>query len=200
MYTKEDVVKFIEESDEINRQIARTTFEGHTLGDGVFYIFGDWDDVETVQKHFEPHSDHYDSTVLDNNDIAWGFSDEYGVCEQCGELIEFALADHAIMWHDVLVCGDCIRGDENNMKDYIADLVNQPKHANTILKPEDLCRIGCKVVKSECESGLYGRCDNPSEILTQKLAEKPKGKFFFSIDDNQMFLTEYSLWEMCDHS
>ena len=193
MYTKEDIIKFIEESDEIDRQIANTTF-------GKFYIFGSSNDTRKVQQHFKPNSDQYDTSVLEEYDLAWGYSDDYGICEECGGLIEFALADHAIMWHDALVCGDCIRGDENNMKDYVADLVNQPKHANTILKPEDLCRIGCKVVKSECESGWYGRCDNPSEILTQKLAEKPNGKFFFSIDDDQMFLTEYSLWEMCDQS
>ena len=201
MYTKEDVRKFIEESDEINRQIAKTTFEGHPLGDGVFYIFGSWDDVEAVQQHFEPHSDHYDSTVLDNNDIAWGFSDEYGVCEQCGGLIDFGYEDCAIMWHNTLVCGDCIRGDENNMKDYIADLVNQSKRANTILKPEELCRIDCKVVKSGFESSMYeGMNDNPEQILTQALAEKPNGKFFFSITDHQLYVTKYALWEMCEHA
>ena len=201
MYTKEDVVKFIEESDEVNRQITKTTLAGHTLGDGVFYIFGDWNDVEAVQKHFEPHSDHYDSSVLDNNDIAWGFSDEYGVCEQCGELIDFGYEDHAIMWHSTLVCGDCIRSSESTMKDYVTDLINQSHRANTILKPEDLCRIGCKVIKSGFESGMYeGMNDNPEQILTQALAEKPNGKFFFSITNDQLFMTEYALWEMCDQS
>ena len=191
MYTKEDIIKFIEESDEIDRQIANTTF-------GKFYIFGDFNDASKVQQHFKPGSNQYDTSVLEEYDLAWGFSDEYGVCEQCGGLIEYADEDHAVMWgHSTLICGACIRSSDGMVEDYLEELINNSKSANLrILSTDQLREHNCILVKDGYEAGLFsGMTAKPEEILKDALKKEPNGEFFFSVDSHGPFATEFSLWK-----
>lgn len=148
-----------------------------------FFIVDSWDEAIELQKFlapdYEPKSD-TDTRKLDEIlDDKWGFSDMFTACYGCGELIDFGSSnpdDYGIVDNDGIYCEACIK---QNPDDYLDNLINNPRRANTCLDQSDFESKGFEVVGDNFENGLYGRVDSPDKILKDLLAKYPDGEFVF---------------------
>ena len=130
----------------------------------------------------------------------WGFADEYSVCECCDKV--FKTSPDSYSWvadywlgDGFIVCGDCVRENEDYTKEYLQWLENNPHAANTILLDDDIKKAGYKKIIPECEYGWYCRQDNPEEILDGVLLNNKDGKYIFSITRCGQFFTNFDMWE-----
>ena len=147
-------------------------------------------------------------------DGMWGFSDEYSVCEHCNKA--FRTSPDSYSWvanywvgDGFILCEDCVREDYS--EEYLESLENNPKTANTILSDNEIEKAGYKKVVSDCESGWYGRCDNPEKMLESqkqieqcnsninvaeaKIQNNKDGRYLFSISGTGQFHTNFDMWE-----
>lgn len=182
-----------------------------------FYIIGSWDDLSTFVKFYNGLSFELDTygrlpddikgTIEDFKDIdsilkEWGFSDEYGTCDNCLNHVELKPMDKIDYWvkDGSIICGDCIRTDESLTNDYINHLINNPQHANTILNDSHLEAANfkkCICNNNICafENGLHiGANDKPDEILKNAIAKNPDREFIFDITGVNMFQIDFTLW------
>ena len=167
---------------------------------GDFIIFEDWKSLIAVEKALQPGfepKDEYDDSVLEELDIDYGFSDEWGRCDNCGKLVRLE-ADSAhwvpdFFWDENgLCCGNCVR---QNPEEYIAWLLEQPvERANTILDGKALESAGFHKVDGNYENGWYDRHDSPEEILNKAHEEHPEAEFIFSISGVGKFAVQFELW------
>ena len=167
---------------------------------GDFIIFEDWKSLIAVEKALQPGfepKDEYDTSVLDELDIDYGFSDEWGRCDDCGKLIRLE-ADSAhwvpdFFWDENgIECGNCVR---KNPEGYISWLLEEPsKRANTILDGKALEEAGFHRVEGDYEDGWYDRHDSPEEILAKAQEEHPEAEFIFSISGVGKFAVQFELW------
>lgn len=167
---------------------------------GDFIIFEDWKSLIAVEKALKPEfepKDEYDTSVLDELDIDYGFSDEWGRCDDCGKLIRLeADSSHWVpdfYWDDNgIVCGNCVR---ENPEGYISWLLESPaERANTILDNKGLESAGFHKVDGNYENGWYDRHDSPEEILNKAYEEHPEAEFIFSISGVGKFAVQFELW------
>lgn len=88
-----------------------------------------------------------------------------------------------------------MRGSEEEKKNYLDYLTNEPERANTILSNKELETSGYKKLNTEdYANGWYGRNDDPKKILDNALDESPDGEFIFSISSQNPFETSFDLW------
>ena len=128
----------------------------------------------------------------------WGFSDEYSVCECCNKA--FRTSPDSYSWTQnywlgdgFIICEDCVR--EEYSEDYLESLQNNPKTANTILSDSEMENAGYEKVNTDSyESGWYGRCEYPEEILEREMESNPDYDYVFSICGSGQFHTEFDLW------
>ena len=128
----------------------------------------------------------------------WGFSDEYAVCECCNKA--FRTSPDSYSWTQnywlgdgFIICEDCVR--EEYSEDYLESLQNNPKTANTILSDSEMENAGYEKVNTDSyESGWYGRCEDPEEILEREMESNPDYDYVFSICGSGQFHTEFDLW------
>lgn len=184
MIDKETIDKMI--SNDIDFKISQ---------DGLI-IIDSWDNVKEIEDIFNKPID----GIIEN----WGFSDEYYICDNCNNSIHiysYDKKDYAFLESDnIIVCGNCIRDMSNDFyKEYIEYLINNPKHANTILPENTLENMGfkkCNCNNEECsfESGLReGSNDNPIEILKHAIAKNPDKDYIFDVNDVDMFGVRYTI-------
>ena len=167
---------------------------------GDFLIIEDWESLFAIEKALKPEfepKDGYDTSVLDELDIDYGFSDEWGRCDNCGKLIRLE-ADSAHWVPDFfydgngLCCGNCVR---ENPEAYIAWLLEQPTdRANTILDNGALENAGFHKIDGNYENGWYDRHDSPEEILNKAYEEHPEAEFIFSISGVGKWAVQFELW------
>ena len=48
---------------------------------------------------------------------------------------------------------------------------------------------------ADCESGWYGRCDDPEKMLEQEKQNNKNGRYLFSISGTGQFHTDFDMWE-----
>lgn len=107
--------------------------------------------------------------------------------------IQVSLLDIREDTNGFIRCEDCVREDYS--EEYLESLENNPNTANTILSDDEIEKVGYKKVVADCESGWYGRCDDPEEILEREMKENTDGKYVFSISGSGQFHTDFDLWE-----
>lgn len=130
----------------------------------------------------------------------WGFADEYSVCDCCNKAFKTSPDSYswvADYWIDdgAIICGDCVRENEDYSKEYLESLENNPKVANTILSDDEIEEAGYKKIISDCECGWYGRNDNPKKILEGVIHNNTDGRYLFSISGCGQFFTNFDMWE-----
>lgn len=125
----------------------------------------------------------------------WTFSDEGFVCDDCYKwhyynehgavsYVNYKVGDGYI------ICKDCIKSCNENMEEYLKDLINSPKNANTILDYSDFVDLDFdKVNDYPFANGWYHNHDNPEEILEMAKLRYPEAEFVFSIRKT------YNPWE-----
>lgn len=141
----------------------------------------------------------YFTTWLDYlTDGMWGFSDEYSVCEHCNKA--FRTSPDSYSWvanywvgDGFILCEDCVMEDYS--EEYLKSLENNPNIANTILSDDEIEKAGYKKVVADCESGWYGRCDDPEKMLEQEKQNNKDGRYLFSISGKGQFHTDFDMWE-----
>lgn len=159
-----------------------------------FIIVEGWGDHKAIEEATGLSMNEVTETVTGNSDN-WGFSDEYITCSDCGEVIKTSpdsygwKPDFAIVNDCELLCGECIRF---RPQDYLQDLINNPKKANTIIYDDSLVELGFKKITEDFEAGWYGRYDDPEKILERM--EKKYFEVIFSITSNGQFSTDYVCW------
>ena len=128
----------------------------------------------------------------------WGFSDEYSVCEHCNKA--FRTSPDSYSWtanywlgDGFIICDECVK--EDFAEEYLESLHNNPKTANTILSDDEMENAGYeKINRDSYESGWYGRCDDPQDILEKEMETNPDYDYVFSICGNGQFHTDFDLW------
>lgn len=154
---------------------------------------------ETNYDYPENDNADYFTTWLDYlTQGMWGFSDEYAVCECCNKA--FRTSPDSYSWTQnywlgdgFVICEDCVR--EEYAEGYLESLQNNPKTANTILSDSEMENAGYEKVNADSyESGWYGRCEDPEEILEKEMENNPDYDYIFSICGSGQFHTEFDLW------
>ena len=181
----------------VDLDITMTTYDGEP-----FWIFYDWETLGDASDALEPgmQGDKYDDSIILQYVSDYGFADEWFVCAGLEEARTYLNAqyvnDYAIIDGEAY-SGDFIREDNQAAKEYIHSLVNNPKHANTIVDDNTLIRLGFKKVNEEesYENGWYDRQDNPTEIYN-KLKEEfgDDVEVVFSVSYSNPFTTGFDVW------
>lgn len=148
------------------------------------------EDLE-VQKYFTAWLDYLTQGM-------WGFSDEYSVCEHCNRA--FRTSPDSYSWtanywlgDGFIICDECVK--EDFAEEYLESMQNNPKIANTILSDSEMENAGYEKVNTDnYESGWYGRCDDPQDILEKEMEINPDYDYVFSICGNGQFHTDFDLW------
>lgn len=148
------------------------------------------EDLE-VQKYFTAWLDYLTQGM-------WGFSDEYSVCEHCNRA--FRTSPDSYSWtanywlgDGFIICDECVK--EDFAEEYLESMHNNPKIANTILSDNEMENIGYEKVNADnYESGWYGTCDDPQEILEKEMEINPEYDYVFSVCGSGQFHTYFDLW------
>ena len=128
--------------------------------DEYFLIVDSWGDLNDLIMEMGLTDENELSDIIE-----WGFSDEWATCDHCGRAVR-TQADGAFWkpdyWadynHGELICGDCLRGSEEEKKNYLDYLTNNPERANTILSNKELETSGYKKLNTEdYANGWYGK-------------------------------------------
>lgn len=168
----------------INDIIEENTLNSYigTYDDKDFLVLEGWDDKKTIEENL--------GKDLDGN-IAYGFSDEYTTCSNCGKIVKTSAdsyswtPDYVVFQGCMLLCTDCI-----DIDDYIEELKNNPKNANVIFDESDFVEKGfIKLNDDEYESGWHGTNDDPTEIF-ENLSSKYE-EIIFSITNTSQFSTNF---------
>ena len=128
----------------------------------------------------------------------WGFYDEYSVCEHCNKAFRsspdsYSWTQNYWLGDGFIICEDCVK--EDYAEEYLESLQNNPHTANTILSDSEMENAGYEKVNADSyESGWYGRCEDPEEILEKEMENNPDYDYIFSICGSGQFHTEFDLW------
>ena len=181
----------------IDLDITMTTYKGKP-----FWIFYDWRTLNDASEILEPGvaDGEFDDSVILDYVSDYGFADEWFECLGLGEARPYLnsqyVTDYAVIMGD-LYSGDYIRESDEVAEEYINTLVNNPKHANTIVDDETLKRLGYTKVNNDesYEHGWYDRQDNPTEIFNKLKEEFGNDiEVVFSVSYAQPFATGFDVW------
>jgi hypothetical protein len=160
-----------------------------------YVIISSWDDMEKIEEII--------GSKIDDIFTNWTFNDEYTTCDKCNNAVElnpYSGRDYYVLDNEI-VCGACIRNDEDLTNELIDILVNNPKVANNILTSKILENIGfvkchCKD-NDECsfDNGLHvGMHDDPKQILSNAIKSNPNKDYIFDINTIDMFNVNFTIW------
>ena len=151
-----------------------------------FYIIEGWESQKIID-------------LLDNLNIAYGFSDEYTTCNDCSNVIrtspdcyqwqaDFYLGDGFIC------CNECFNDNNEVQENYIEELVNNPKKANQLLSKEQLTNLGyTKLNKDQYQSGLHTSMDDSPQDIFDSL-KNTYDNIIFMIDNVSQFYIEFDVY------
>ena len=174
-------------------------FTTTTYNDKPFWIFYDWSVLSEVSEILEPgaQKDKYDDSIILQYVSDYGFSDEWFVCDYLQEArpyINNMVYDYAILDGEIY-SGDAIRMEKELQKAYIESLINNPKHANTIVDDNVIKGLGFnKVNEEEYEFGYYGRTDDNIKIYNDIKEKDKDAQVLFSVKEALPFSTSYDVW------
>lgn len=178
--------------------------------DGQILVFDDWDSVRFMEKilheivkdeedYNKRRESEYDTSALDymtEGGNLWTFSDEGFVCDDCYKW-KFYMERNACSYANYkvgdgyIICDSCICSCKENKEEYIRDMIDDPKSANTILDYSDLLELGFdKVNDWPYANGWYGRSAEPKKILERAKANDANAEYLFSIKKT------YNPWEV----
>lgn len=187
-----------EKMDElIDLDITMTTYEGKP-----FWIFYDWRTLHDASEILEPGvaDGEFDDSVILDYVSDYGFADEWFECIGLGEARPYLnsqyVNDYAVLVGD-LYSGDYIRAYDEVAEEYIKTLVNNPKHANTIVDDKVLDRLGFKKVNDDesYEHGWYDRQDDTTKIYNKLKEEFGNDiEVVFSVSYANPFATGFDVW------
>ena len=127
----------------------------------------------------------------------WGYYDSYYICDHCNKAYrypEYGTHDYYSTEYGI-ICGDCVRENEDLKEDYIESLVNNPKLANTLLSVGDIEDLGFEQVnESTYENGLYGVNDCPTDIYEMYHKSYPNSDIIFHINGNNPFAVYFDVY------
>lgn len=150
---------------------------------------------EIVKNAFDEHGIKWYNVVESALGCEWGFSDEYTICDDCGNIIR--TSPDSYHWQPdfyvgdgFIVCNRCFNDNEYYQEEYLADKINNPKQAvNGLMTEEQIEELGFKRLDSEYESGWYHINDNPEEIY--KELSKRYEEILFYINNVEQFRINY---------
>ncbi len=200
----EEIIKTIMKHDDININVSKDNI----------YIIESWDDVNKIEAIANNYNDiplfladkqiNPDKYIsIDNIFDEWGFSDSYLICDHCNNSICLNTYDkpyYHIFKDGFIMCGNCIREDKAFSNQYIDELINNYKRANTILTDNNLENIGfikCNCKDSECDfsAGLReGYQDKPNQILNNAIKKNPDMDYLFDVTCLDMFETRFTIY------
>lgn len=179
-------------------------------------VFEDWESVRQMEKALLPicsfipdftklRDTEYDTSALDfmlEGDENWTFYDEGFVCAECYKW-HFYDSNGATSYANYqigdgyIICEDCIRENKQNMEEYLRDMIDAPRNANTILTYAELRELGFeKVNEYPYAEGWYGRHSDPTALLKRAQELYEDCEFVFSVVKNyNPFETEFDLWK-----
>lgn len=177
------------------------------INDGEYVlVVSDWEEAhqlnallkEKLLPQFDDIERDYETFWLDyatgNN---WHFSDEGWMCSECGKWyinnIGYAATPR---WEGdgFVLCSECVK---ENPDGYIAERINNPDNANTILSPLELKELGFERVNEDTyANGWYGQEDDPRKIYDKAREQYPNAELLFSIKENyNPFEAEFDLYK-----
>lgn len=139
---------------------------------------------EIVKNAFDEHNIKWYNVVESVLGCEWGFSDEYTICDDCGNIIR--TSPDSYHWqpdfyvgYGFIVCGKCFRETNDYIKEYISEKINNPKNAvNGLLSEEDIEKLGFIKLNNEYESGWYSVNHDPEKIY-ESLSKDFKEVLFY---------------------
>lgn len=120
-------------------------------------------------------------------DDTWTFRDEGFVCDECYRwhyyenrngvgYVNYFCGDG---W---IVCLDCLKENDEYIKMYLADKIDNPKDANILLEENKLEDLGFEKINDyPYENGMYGDNDQPIKILEKTKEQYPNMECLFNI-------------------
>lgn len=204
----QEIYRVLNENDDINAYVYP---DGDY--DGEVLVVEDYDSEKKLCKLLEPLAREQckanDDAFFDYEDFPldyitkdkWCYLDEGFVCDECykfhrfndgwgGSYMNYMVGDG---W---FFCEDCLK--EKYKEEYLEQLIDNPKSANTILSRQDLYELGFERINEyHYANGLYhGENDNP-ETIYKRVKEMYSGcEFVFSIIKNyNPFHTEFDVWK-----
>lgn len=167
---------------------------------GYILVFDCWEDLrkftEIIKKNYGDNPEvieineierdpEYDTRYVEwISDNEWTFSDEGFVCSECQKWHFYddrgytSYANYKVFdgW---IKCGDCLK---KHPEDYIQDMIDNPKNANTILEYKDLLDLRFEKINIDhYANGWYGQEDSPQKILEKAKKEHPNMEFIFDV-------------------
>jgi len=151
-------------------------------------------DTSGVRKYREDDDECYIEFALGDNSMT--YADDSFVCSQCYCCYDYSpyYVNYYITDGEIY-CIDCLKDDPALKEQYVADLINKPKKANTILDEQDFIDMGFTHLEDEYENGFYDRVDDPKQILANILAENPNAEVVFDVTKTyNPWATSFTVW------
>ena len=144
----------------------------------------------------------YDTFFLEALNANWGYSDEYELCYECGNVVRIGdYADKHWKQDGLIICESCTRENaESYIYEYLVYNYNTgvPEsnfHINQILSETELEEHGFKKYSKEYEVGFYGTYDDPHEILTEYVNVNKDTDYIINLVSCNPFETRYQIWK-----
>lgn len=144
----------------------------------------------------------YDTFFLDALNADYGYSDEFSICDVCGQAIRTGdNADNHWFTDGAILCESCTReNSESYIEEYLKYNYNTgiPEsgfHINQILTETELKEHGFKKYSKEYEVGFYGTYDDPHEILTDYVNANKDADYIINMVSSNPFATYYQIWK-----
>lgn len=141
-----------------------------------FLIVYGWDELETINAEMKPWTDEYEDGLYEWDDLVeYGFSDQFGACSECGDLVETSPThygwqpEYAEFEFGSPVCHTCIQ--ENFAEEYIELHVNNARRLINV-HVVDPTEYGWVDLELRKETGYHpGQNDDPQAVLNALAAE-----------------------------
>ena len=207
------VNEILRKVDEENLRVYANVYEdGDNDGEQILVI-SDTASADTLNELFTPivkklckaNDDifrEYSNFALDYiTEDQWTFDDEGYMCSDCYKFYRYNYSGgcsyaNYFVGDGFIVCENCLR--ENYKAEYLDELIDNPKKANTILTRDELTELGFEKVNDySFENGMYeGQNDNPTKIYEKAKEKYPESEFLFSIvKDYNPFQTVFDLYK-----
>ena len=109
--------------------------------------------------------------VMQELDLDYGYSDEWTLCSECGEIIRISPDSYSwlpdfIVTDGEILCHDCITPNRLLCDDSEDSFINNPRKALSpqLITMADIEAEGFILIDENFESGWYGRTDSPQDI------------------------------------
>ena len=206
---------------EVDNSILRIYVNTYDYEENEILVFDDWNSQKEFAKMLKQRMENIpevkqdvEDTIYDVSDREdwwveeavggyefWTFSDEGFVCDECQKW-HYYNTNGACSYANYqagdgyIICEECILSCKENMEEYIREMINNPKNANTILDYGNFLDLDFELVNDyPYAEGWYGRHADPKTIMEKAKAMFPDSEFVFSIRKNyNPFETEFDLY------